>query len=146
MRRAALVTAVATVVTVAGCGGDDRLSSEDYQREGNAICSKYDRQIDAIPEPEESAESVVAYVNKVIPLVEDQIDEMRELKPPEEDQEAHDEMLREAERIVEAARDLRAAAEDNDQTAARQAIEAGDSASDNADSIAEDLGLDACVD
>ena len=138
---------VLAVVVLSACGGDDRLSEEEYREQGNAICSKYERQIDAVPEPRgDTAQEIVDYVDKVEPLAEKQVDEVRELKPPEDDQATHDEMIREAERTLDAIRDLRRAADANDPAAAREAIEQGESAGDNADALAKQLGLDACAD
>ena len=138
---------LAAVLTLGACGGDGRLSQEEYQEKGNAICSKYERQIDAVPEPSGgSAQDIVQYVTKVEPLAQKQVDEIRELEPPEDDQETHDEMIREAERTLDAIRDLGKAAEANDPASAREAVEQGESAGDNADALAEQLGLDACAD
>ena len=139
----ALVTGLAAVA--AACGGDERLSREELQTKGNAICSKYDKQIDAIGTPT-SVEEVPEYVNKALPIVEKEIDEMKALTPPEEDQETFDQMIAEAEKTVEAGRDLGEAAEKNDDAAIEKALNAGNTASDRADQHAQKLGLDACVD
>src|SRR5918994_962975 len=88
---------------------------------------------------------VPAYVNKVLPIVERQIEDMKELNPPEEDQEAFDEMIAEAEKTVEAGRDLGEASEASDDAAIEKALNEGNSASDRADQHATELGLSDCV-
>jgi len=146
MVRGALTFATGAVaLVVASCGGEERLSQEEFQEQGNAICAKYDKQIEDIGTPT-SVEEVPAYVNKVLPIVERQIEDMKELNPPEEDQEAFDEMIAEAEKTVEAGRDLGEASEANDDAAIEKALNEGNTASDRADEHATDLGLTDCVD
>lgn len=145
MRRGLIVLAAAGAAALAGCGGEDRLSREEFQEQGNSICSKYEQEIDEIGTPA-SVEEIPAYVDKAIPIVEREIDEMRELNPPEEDQETFDELIEEAENVVEAGRELGAAAEENDEAAIEQALNEGNAASDRADEHAQELGLTACVD
>lgn len=140
----ALVAGTAALAAAA-CGGDERLSKEEFQKQGNAICSKYDKQIEAIGTPT-SVEEVPAYVNKALPIVEREVGDMKELKPPEEDQEAFDRMIAAAENTLEAGRDLGEAAEKKDDAAIEKALNAGNTASDQADEQAQKLGLDECVD
>jgi predicted nucleic acid-binding Zn-ribbon protein len=129
----------------AGCGGgEDRLSTAEFQERVNAICAKYDKQVDAIGAPS-SVEEIPAYVAKVLPIVEREVDEMKAVEPPEEDQEAFDAMIGEAEGALEAGRDLSDAAEENDQAAIEQALNEGNAASDRADEHARELGLTECV-
>jgi hypothetical protein len=145
VRGAAALVAGATALAAAGCGGEERLSRAEFQRQGNAICAKYDRQIEAIGTPA-SVEEVPEYVDKALPVIEQQIEEMRDLNPPEEDQEAYDDMLAEAENTVDAGRDLGDAAEANDNAAIENALNEGNAASDRADEHATELGLTDCVD
>jgi cobalamin biosynthesis protein CobT len=145
VRGAWTLAAGAAALVAAGCGGESRLSQEDFQKEGNAICAKYDKQIEEIGTPT-SVEEVPAYVNKVLPIVERQVEDMKELNPPEEDQQAFDAMIAEAEKTVEAGRDLGEAAEANDDAAVEKALNEGNAASDRADEHATDLGLTDCVD
>src|SRR5919106_6335957 len=94
MRGALTLAAGAAAFTAAGCGGEGRLSQGEFQAEGNAICTEYDKQIEDIATPT-SVEEVPAYVNKALPIIERQIEDMKELNPPENDQEAFDEMIAE---------------------------------------------------
>jgi hypothetical protein len=144
MRGALTLVAGAAAFVAAGCGGEGRLSQADFQEQGNAICAKYDRQIEDIGTPT-SVEEVPAYVDKALPIVERQIDDMKELNPPEDDQETFDDMIAEAEKTVEAGRNLGEAAEANDQAAIEKALNEGNAASDRADEHATDLGLTDCV-
>lgn len=139
------MAAAAAAFVAAGCGGESRLSQAEFREQGNAICAKYDKQIEDIGTPT-SVEEVPAYVEKVLPIVERQIEDMKELNPPEEDQEAFDKMIAEAEKTVEAGRDLGEAADANDDAAIEKALNEGNAASDRADEQATGLGLTGCVD
>lgn len=145
LRVTVALVAGALALAASACGGEDALSKEEFQKQGNAICAKYDQQIEDISTPT-SVEEVPAYVNKALPIVERQIEDMKELNPPEEDQEAFDEMIAEAEKTVQAGRELGEAAEANDEAAIEQALNEGNTASDRADEHATELGLTDCVD
>jgi hypothetical protein len=139
------LAAVGALLVAAGCGGGDRLSQAEFQEQGNAICARYEKQIEAIGTPN-SLEEIPGYVDKALPIVEREIEELEDLKPPEDDQEAFDEMLAEAKKTLAAGRDLGAAAEQDDQDAIEKALNEGNTASDRADAHAQDLGLEDCVD
>jgi hypothetical protein len=135
----------ATFLAGAGCGGGDRLSKAEFQQRANAICGKYEKRIDALAQPE-SIDEVSAWVEKVIPLVEAEIDEMNDLNPPEEDQETFDQMIAKAEETRDAGEELGAAAEKNDQAAVQAALTKGQKSGDETDRLAGELELDDCQD
>jgi hypothetical protein len=135
----------AALLLAAGCGGgEERLSTAEFQERVNAICTKYDKRVDAIGAPS-SVEEIPAYVAKVLPIVEREVDEMKTVEPPEDDQETFDAMIGEAEKALEAGRDLSDAADENDQAAIEEALNEGNAASDRADEHARELGLTDCV-
>jgi hypothetical protein len=143
--RLACALAGAVLLVAAGCGGgEDRLSTAEFQERVNGICTKYDKQIDAVRAPS-SVEEIPAYVAKVLPIVEREVEEMKAAEPPENDQEAFDAMVGEAEKALEAGRDLSDAAEENDEAAIEKALNEGNAASDRADEHARELGLTDCV-
>jgi hypothetical protein len=138
--------AVALVATTAACGGggNDRLSQEEFQRQANAICDKYDSRIQALGTPS-SAQEVSGFVDQVIPLLQQGISELRALKPPEDVEDDYDRMLDETEKAVPAARKLADAAEENDAAALQEALAAARKADQASDEIATKLGLTGCA-
>jgi hypothetical protein len=143
--RLALATtlAVATAI-VAGCGGEDRLSTEEFQQRANAVCAKYNDKIAALGNPS-SPEEIPEFVKKGIPLIEQGLAELRSLNPPEEFESDYDRMLDETAKAIPAARQLADAAEKRDAAAVQEALQAGQRAGAASDEIATKLGLDQCA-
>lgn len=139
-----LVASVA-VLAAAGCGGDGQLSQAEFRERGNEICARFDKQIDEIPLPA-ATEDIPAYVEKAAPLVEDELDELKALDPPDDDQETLDQMIAEEEKVLAAGRNLSDAAEEDDDIALEEALNEGNIASGRADDHARSLGLTECVD
>jgi hypothetical protein len=138
--------AVALVATTAACGGgeDGRLSQEEFKKQANAICDKYDSRIQALEAPS-SPEEVSGFVDRVIPLLQEGISELRALKPPAEAEGDYDRMLDETAKAVPAARQLAAAAKENDAAAVQEALAAARNADQASDAIATKLGLTGCA-
>lgn len=146
MARGALTLAASSaVLALAACGGDEQLSQAELREQGNAICAKYDKQIDEIAVPS-AVEEIPAYVTKAAPIVEREIEALKELDPPAEDQQTFDQMIAEEEKTLAAGRSLGDAAEKGDDAAVEKALNEGNTASDKADEHARTLGLDDCVD
>jgi hypothetical protein len=138
--------AVALVATTAACGGggSDRLSQEEFKKQANAICDKYDSRIQALEAPS-SPEEVSGFVDRVIPLLQEGISELRALKPPAEAEGDYDRMLDETAKAVPAARQLADAAKENDAAAVQEALAAARNADQASDAIATKLGLTGCA-
>ena len=84
--RAALpsgLLATALVVTAAGCGGG-RLSHGDFVKRADAVCTAFRAAAIPIARPRDYA-SIVAYVNKTLPLYEAARLKLVALKPPLQD-------------------------------------------------------------
>jgi hypothetical protein len=146
--RGALAAAVGLLaLLVAGCGGGSgdgaRLSKSDFQSQANAICDKYQEQLDALQKPQ-TLDEIPALVDQALAIIDKEIEEISQLKPPEELQSDFDAMIEQADKTKKAADDLSAAAKDKDQADVAKAIAAGQTASKEADTLAGELGLDAC--
>jgi hypothetical protein len=115
LRVVGVVCAVALVGAV-GCGGDDEESSEaaaptkeEFIADADQICADGDAEIDAaaqetFSEGRPSAQEQEQFVQEtVLPSIQEQIDGIRELTPPEGDEEAIDEFLTSADTAVDEA-------------------------------------------
>ncbi len=134
------------VLLATACGGGDssgRLSKEEFQGQANAICAKYQKQINAIGNPT-SLEEIPDLVDQILELLNKEIDEVSALNPPEELQGQFDAMLAAADDTKQAADDLSEAAKAGDAAAVQDALDAGNAASDKADQLATGLGLESC--
>jgi hypothetical protein len=145
--RARLIFIALVLVTGAAasaCGGDDRLSQEEFRQQADAICAKYDEKIKALGSPASPAE-IPDFVRQGVPLLRQGITELRALKPPAELQDDYDRMLDETAKAIPAAQSLAAAAEKGDAAAVQNAIAAAQAANNASDRLAADLGLDKCA-
>jgi hypothetical protein len=114
MRKATLLFAglLATGLIAAGCGGDDdngddgnggeALTKQEFIAQADQICVEGDREIDAQaedffsggPNEQPSPEEIEGFgADVVVPGIQEQIDGIRGLTPPEEDQEQVTEFL-----------------------------------------------------
>jgi hypothetical protein len=140
---AALVGVLVLLVTACGGGGGARLSKQEFQSQANAICAKYEKQLRALGSPS-SIEEVPDLVDQALEILNKEVDEVAALNPPEELQSDFDKMLAASDKTKAAADDLSAAARAGDQAAMQKALEEGNGASEEADTLATNLGLTEC--
>jgi hypothetical protein len=134
------------VLLTAGCGGgvsDARLTREEFESQANAICAKYQKQLDALGTPA-SIEEIPDLVDQALAILNKEIDEIAALNPPADMQTEFDALIEASNNTKAAADDLSQAAKDGDQAAVQKALDEGNAASDKADQIATELGLDSC--
>jgi hypothetical protein len=73
----------AGLVLALGSGGGSGPAREEYLAEIEAICSVYERRLEAIPGPDVTIPgSVLESVDRALPLVEGRLTEARAVKPP----------------------------------------------------------------
>src|SRR6185295_11196800 len=71
---------------------DTRLSKAEFQSQANAICAKYQKQLNAIDEPT-SLDEIPDLVDQALVILNKEIDEVAALNPPEELQGDFDRMI-----------------------------------------------------
>jgi hypothetical protein len=139
--------AVAALVLVlaAGCGGGGgRLSKADYAKQADAICSKYNRKVEALGTPT-SLGDIGPFADKAVALTRKGNDELRDLKPPKSEEQTAKEWLAQNELVAKAVDDLSAAAKKSDKAGIQAALRRGQSANKTANALAHDLGLRVCA-
>jgi hypothetical protein len=144
-----IVPCLAVGLLIAGCGGgDDHLTKAEYLKQGNAICKRGNDEIDAAAKQQFSDQlskgqrpSDATLVNfttdSVIPNVEDQIAQLRDLSPPKGDEDTVNAIYDAADEGLDK---LKA-----DPSLAGQGPSGG-GAFTEADKLARDYGLVACSD
>lgn len=142
---AALVGVFVLVLAACGGGGDSgaRLSKAEFQSQANAICDKYQKQLDALKTPT-NLDEIPDLVDQALAILNKEVEEIAALNPPEEMQTQFDAMIAASDKTKKAADDLSKAAKASDQAGVQKALDEGNAASNQADQIAGQLGLDSC--
>jgi hypothetical protein len=135
---------LATGAASSACGGDDRLSQEDFRQQANAICAKYDEKIKALGTPASSTE-IPDYVGRILPLLRQALAELRALKPPADLEDDYDGMLDETAKTIPAAQSLAVAAKKGNAAGVQDALAATRAAYQASNRLATDLELDKCA-
>jgi hypothetical protein len=131
------------LIFVSGCGGDDGLTQEEFISEAEAICEEFDRRVEEVDEPQ-SADDVERYVNEVRPVVEDGLNELTELQPPEELEEQWNELVAMNDQSLEALDDLGQAAVNRDEARLQEIVEEASRRDSESDRVAGEIGLENC--
>jgi hypothetical protein len=135
------VTAVAALV--GGCGGDGRLSHDEFVKRADAICSAYRDSTQRVAHPRSYAR-VLAYVKKTLPMYEAALRKLEELKPPKRDEAAVRAWLAADRRIVKVEQQLALAAQRHNFDAVTSAANAVQQAGAGARHAAAKLGTRVC--
>jgi hypothetical protein len=97
----------ALAVVAGGCGDDEeQLSSEEFLEQGNAICASVNDELDAVFEAlgdsEPSTDELVSlFADTVVPNIRAEIDDLRELNPPDELQEEASQLFDDADAAID---------------------------------------------
>ena len=127
---------------LAGCGGgsDDRLTKEEFLEQGNAICASGNEKIGhaaetafSSPDNPSQAEIVSFATETIVPTVQDELDQLRDLSPPKEDEEDVAAILNELQTAL-------------DKLRSDPALAAEGAGFDEARRLAQAYGLAACAD
>lgn len=130
---------------LAACGGDDRLSAEDYRTQGNEACEAYEQRVRELAQPS-SLDDVPEYADQAQAELTELIDTLDELQPPDDLEQRHDELVRLGRQSVEALGDLSAAGESGEQQQIQRALAGAARLDQQSDQLSRDLGLEACAD
>ncbi len=146
------VALVVLALGVAACGGGDDsegLPRGEFVRKANAVCSKFDKRTDAIAQPRgaggdrEDLAELAAYLDKVLPVVQNAHDELSALEPQDDELARRwDDYLGDLRGSIGEIENARDNAKDGDEQATKTAIEKADDRSPDGEPIP---GLSACT-
>jgi hypothetical protein len=141
--RTCLVSAVVLLTAAVGCGS----GNDDWAREATALCRDLEREVGAVaPLREiEHPEEFAPYVSSVVAEVREWLTRMRELDPPEGDEERVSDMLDLYEAAIDKTDEAANALGDGDEERYQRLLREGGALSQRADRIARDLGAETCA-
>jgi len=137
--------AALTIATAAcGGGGSDTLSEREYIRELEKLCVQVNGDLEDLDEPEDYSD-LVRLGEDAKEITEQGLEDLRDLKPPKDLEDAHDDYVASIERTVDLTDDFIAAAEDEDDAELDKI--GNDLADEDAErnEIADDIGADDCI-
>jgi hypothetical protein len=138
---------VGGALLTAGCGGGDgdgdRLSRDELIAEADAICAKYQEQLDALATPE-SLEDIERLAEEGKPIVEEGVNELKALEPPEDLEDEWDELMEHNDASVALIDELSAAATSGDLARVQEIADEAQRQDEETDQLARELGLEEC--
>ena len=97
------------LLVLAGCGGDDGPSREDYIADADALCERLNERVEDVNQTEPTnLAQLRQFLDEGLEVTREGIEELEELEPPEEIENDVDDFLdsaRDQERVLEDARD-----------------------------------------
>jgi hypothetical protein len=145
VKRAALL--LLTVGALSGCGGDDgggeRLTREEYAAQADVICARFKERVEAAGNPANLSELADA-ADAVLPSYEKSIDDLRELRPPERDEETADQWLDQLEVVKDDLTEIRDQARAGDDPGLSETAVRAQQNNMRAEQLATRLGMSVC--
>jgi hypothetical protein len=141
---AALCLLAAGCMSSGGTSSEPRLTKAEYLKQADAICAKYDAELEALPQPD-TLEALARMAETAKPIAANGVQQLRALQPPEELADEVDAWLDRNDANVDAIERLHDAAAAGDETGVQKvAAEAADN-EQQADLMAAALGLTDCA-
>jgi hypothetical protein len=145
MKRIALYAAVMALL-VAGCGGGDSLSKAALVKQANAICVKYSDKAKALGDANLKDPAMAeAYFSKAGDLAKAQLDELKALKPGDEEKGEFDKLTSAYSDAIGLLGDLADAAGKQDRDAGTRLITELTPISETVDETARSIGAASCA-
>jgi hypothetical protein len=147
--RRRLAWAGAVVALAAGCGGGgdgdggSALSAAEFRQQADAVCAKYQGQLNALGTPS-SLEDLKDYVDKAVPIIDNGNAELQALEPPAELADKWNRAMELNTQQLQIVHDLQDAVAAGDQGQIQELLQQGDTANEESDQIARELGLEQC--
>jgi hypothetical protein len=135
------------VLFAAGCGGGggggERLTRADYASQADAICGKYNQQTKALANPT-SLSDLADVADKTLPILDNALNDLHDLRPPANEQATADEWLAEVEKLKGDLKEIRDKANDNDTKGVQAVVPKATEHNSRANQLATQLGMTVC--
>lgn len=141
---AATLVLLCAAATLAGCGGSDRLAKDELVTQADAICAKYEKELDRLVEPQNLGE-FADFTAEAVSITRAGNQELSDLEPPEELENDYDRWLELNDEVVDRAEEMGEAARDGDAEAVQAKAREIAQSERRADEVGTRIGLEECA-
>jgi hypothetical protein len=140
--------AVACALALSGCGGGGsssgaRLTKAEFSAKANALCTDFNKKIDALPNPTTEAE-MSSMLDQMKGMFEQVVAGMKKLNPPAESQAAYDRIMVLADEQLARVDDMIAALKAKDLARLQKLTKEGDTNDAETNKLFKELGATSC--
>ena len=143
MPRLLLLLAMPLVLVACGSGGGERLTKAQYASKADAVCAKYNRQVESLDNPKNLTE-LAEVADQTIPILERAMGEIRKLRPPESEQETVDQWLGAVDTLQGDLEEIRNKAAVGSRDGVQAVVPQANEHNNRANALATQLGMTVC--
>jgi hypothetical protein len=139
-------TLLLAIVFAAGCGGggsSERLTRDEYAKQADAICSKYNDQTKALANPTSLSE-LAKVADRTLPILDHAISDLHKLRPPSDEQSTSDAWLAQIENLKGDLQEIRDKAKSNDMQGVQAVVPKASQHNAKGNQLATQLGMTVC--
>jgi hypothetical protein len=144
MQRAPVIALVVPLLLTA-CGGDSgpRLTKEQFASKADAICAKYNQQVASLANPQTLTE-LADVADNTIPVLQSAIGDLRDLNPPQAEQQTVDEWLDAVEKLEDDLKEIRDEADKGSMKGVQAVVPKAGEHNKRSNELATQLGMSVC--
>jgi hypothetical protein len=144
MRRA-IPVALALVFLLPGCGGEsgEPLTKEEYASKADAICGKYNQQIQSFANPK-SLSDLATVADRTLPVLDHAIRDISKLEPPASEKALSDQWLAQVRNLKDDLQEIRDKAKAGSMDGVRDVVPKATDHNSKANALASQLGMSVC--
>lgn len=144
MRRASsLALALVFLSGCGGGGGGPALTKQQYATKADAICGKYNKQVNALGNPS-NLQDLASVADKTLPILGKAIDELDALKPPASEKAIADQWLTQVRSLKDDLQQIRDKAKAGDTQGIQSVLPKAQDHNSKSNSLAVELGMSVC--
>ena len=144
MRRASsLALALVFLSGCGGGGGGPTLTKQQYAAKADAICGKYNKQVNALGNPN-NLQDLATVADKTLPILGGAIDELDALKPPASEKAIADQWLTQVRNLKDDLQEIRDKARAGNAQDVQSVLPKAQDHNSKSNSLAAELGMSVC--
>jgi hypothetical protein len=142
-RASSLALALVFLSGCGGGGGGPALTKQQYATKADAICGKYNKQVNALGNPG-NLQDLATVADKTLPILGGAIDELDALKPPASEKALADQWLTQVRNLKDDLQEIRDKAKAGDTQGIQSVLPKAQDHNSKSNSLAAELGMSVC--